>query len=395
MSAPPETSHTSPLHGFRVADFGHHRAGPHCGALLARLGAEVIKVEPIGGEQLRSHGLHWAIENNTKKSITLDLRRPEGQSIALDLVDCCDVLVQNFRPGVMERLGLGTEALLKRNPRLIVANISAFGATTSQRLRPGFDGIMQALTGLMMLNGDPDTPPVKTHPPIVDRVAGLHAALGCLAALIERERTGQGQALDVSLLGSAYTIPDADLAAAVVNGRSPERTGNRAGGPPVNNSFQVEDGWIYIATGGRENMWQSICELIDRRDWLQSPSFATKADRMARAGEIESAVQQFLRHKTQEEAISLLNGKGIPVAPVRTPVAAVADRYPFENGFLTYVSGMEAPTPVTGDVWHFSRSEVAIGDLPRVGEHTDDVLAHTLNYSVEKIIRLRKDGVVA
>lgn len=385
---------TAPLANIRVIDFGHHRAGPHCALLLARLGAEVIKVEPLGGEQLRAHGLHWAQENNTKKSIAVDLRSLGGRQVALGLLGVADVLVQNFRPGVMDRLGLGSETLMKRFPRLVIVNVSAFGSTGARRLSPGFDGIVQALTGLMMLNGAEDEPPMKTHPPIVDRVAGLHAALGAVAALHERERSGLGQELDVALLASGYTIPDADLAAAVVHGRSPKRTGNRAGGPPVNNAFQVRDGWIYVATGGRERMWQSLCELIGKQAWLEDARFSTKADRIANAEEVDKALQGFLVDKTQDAALALLGKAGIPAAPVRTPLEAANDSYPFDRQAFVYVDGMEKPTPVTGDMWRFSRSTVQIGSLPGVGEHTDELLARLLRYSTETINELRKAGAV-
>jgi CoA:oxalate CoA-transferase len=388
------SSASAPLAGIRVLDFGHHRAGPHCALLLGRLGAEVIKVEPLGGEQLRSHGLHWAQENNTKKSITVDLRQPAGRQVALDLLAVSDILVQNFRPGVMEKLGLGGEALLEQYPRLIVVNVSAFGARGPQRLRPGFDGIIQALTGLMMVNGAEQQPPMKTHPPIVDRVAGLHAALGAVAALYERERSGRGQQLDVSLLASGYTIPDADLAAAAVNGRSPVRTGNRAGGPPVNNAFEASDGWIYVATGGRENMWQALCRLMGKEAWLAEPRFATKAGRIANSAEVDEGLQQYLRNKTREEALTLLAQAGIPCAPVRTPLEAMRDEYAFERRAFVYVEGLEKPVPVTGDMWHFSRSDVRIGPLPGTGEHTQEVLTTLLGYGRQTVSELRKSGVV-
>lgn len=389
----PRPPHKAPLANVRVIDFGHHRAGPHCGLLLGRLGAEVIKVEPLGGEQLRAHGLHWAQENNTKKSVTVDLRHASGRQVAIDLLKVADILVQNFRPGVMEKLGLGSDALMKLYPRLIIVNVSAFGARGARRLRPGFDGIVQALTGLMMLNGVDGAPPMKTHPPIVDRIAGLHAALGAIAALYEREQSGLGQELDVSLLASGYTIPDADLAAAIVNGRSPARTGNRAGGPPVNNAFRVSDGWIYVATGGRENMWRSICTLMRKEEWFDDDRFSTKAGRIANSKEVDTALQLFLADKEQDQALSLLSQAGIPCAPVRTPIEAVKDDYPFERNAFVYVGGMEKPVPVTGDMWHFSRSDVQIGPLPQAGEHTAEVLK-LLGYQDETIQELRKSGVV-
>lgn len=383
-----------PLDGIRVIDFGHHRAGPHCGLMLARLGAEVIKVEPLGGEQLRSHGLHWAQENNTKKSISVNLQDPSGRQIAVDLLKVSDILVQNFRPGVMEKLGLGSSVLMKLYPRLIIVNVSAFGSSGTRRLRPGFDGIIQALTGLMMLNGEENAPPMKTHPPIVDRIAGLHAALGAVAALWEREHSGLGQELDVSLLGSGYTVPDADLAAAIVNGRSPSRTGNRAGGPPVNNAFRVRDGWIYIATGGRENMWQALCGLMNKRDWLDDPRFSTKANRIANSNEVDNALQSFLNEMVQAEALSLLEQSGIPAAPVRTPMEAIKDDYLFERKAFVYVEGLGRPTPVTGDMWHFSRSDVQMGPLPQVGEHTQELLSTLLSYQDKTIDELRKARVI-
>lgn len=384
----------TPLRGIRVLDFGHHRAGPHCGLILARLGAEVIKIEECGGEQLRNHGIHWAQENNTKKSITIDLRRPEGLKIARDLVVVSDVLVQNFRPGVMEKLGLGCDALLQINPRLIIVNLSAYGDDNVNRLRPGFDGIMQSLSGLMFLNGEEEMTPVKTHPPIVDRVAGLHAAIGTVAALYERERSGKGQTLDVALLSSAYSIADAELASTLVQGESPKRRGNRAGGPPVNNAFRAVDGWVYIATGGREGLWQKVCEVIGKQDWLEDPRFSTKADRIEKVDEIEQAVQKHIQGKTKNDVVEEFSKRGVPIAPVRTPQEAVQDTYPFERRAFVWIEGATGRVPVTGDMWHFSRSKVVVGGIPEVGEHVESVLTEILHYTPDKIKQLRETDVL-
>jgi len=388
------TSETgTPLSGIRVLDFGHHRAGPHCALVLARMGAEVIKIEECGGEQLRKHGIHWAQENNTKKSVTLNLRRPEALQVAYDLVAVSDVLVQNFRPGVMEKLGLGYETLSKINPKIIVVNVSAYGASNVNRLKPGFDGLMQSLSGLMYLNGEEQMIPMKTHPAIVDRVAGLHAAVGTIAALYERERSGKGQTLDVALLSSAYSIGDAELASTLVEQKNPKRRGNRAGGPPINNAFRAVDGWVFIATGGREGLWQKVCEVIGKKEWLSDPRFSTKADRIERADEIEAAVQAHIDGKPKQQVVDEFAKHGVPIGPVRTPREAVEDTYPFDRSAFVWLEGVEKKVPVTGDMWHFSRSKVAIGSLPEVGEHIDTVLRNTLHYTPDKIEQLRKTGI--
>ena len=384
---------TTALSGVRVLDFGHHRAGPHCALILARLGAEVIKIEECGGEQLRKHGIHWAQENNTKKSLTLDLRRPEALQVAYDLVAISDILVQNFRPGVMEKLGLGYKKLAEINPKIIVVNISAYGDDNANRLKPGFDGLMQSLSGLMLLNGEEQMSPVKTHPPIVDRVAGLQAAVGALAALYERQRSGKGQTLDLALLSSAYSIADAELASTLVEKKSPIRRGNRAGGPPVNNAYRTADGWVYIATGGRERLWQKVCEVIGKQEWLTDPQLSTKAGRTERADEIDLAVQSHIDGKHTNNVVEEFSKFGVPIAPVRTPLEAAQDTYPFDRKAIVWIETNGERIPVTGDMWHFSRSEVAVGELPEAGEHVDSVLKDTLGYSLKKIEKLWRSGI--
>ncbi|MGD9941759.1 MAG: CaiB/BaiF CoA transferase family protein [Burkholderiaceae bacterium] len=384
----------SPLAGIVVLDLGVHRAGPHCALILARLGADVIKVEAVSGQEGRTHGPMWAQENNSKRSLALDIKSPQGQRVLRALARRVDVLVQNFRPGVMKSLNLDIAELMAANERLIVASVSAYGSGSVYRERPGFDGMMQAEAGLMMLNGTSDMPPLKTRPAIVDRVAGLHASIGVLAALHERARTGRGQHVDVALCQSAYSLVDAEMAGAMTTGEEPARLGNRAAGPPVNQAFQASDGWLYLCTGGRQRMWESICTMIGREDWLSDPRFTTKEARSRNAAIIEAEMQRFFIGRTVSEAIDTCVAHRVPAAPVRTVLEAAASDYVKERRVITQVGSPDGEVPVFDDPWHFSRSSVKVFDVPAVGQHTRDVMRRLGGFTDAEVEALIGEGVI-
>ena len=383
-----------PLAGVKVIDLGIHRAGPHCALILARLGADVIKVEPVGGEEMRHHGPQWAQENNSKRSLAIDVRQPQGQTVVRELAKRSDVLVQNFRPGVMRKLNLDLDELRQLNPRLICASVSGYGSSGSRRDLPGFDGIMQAACGLMLLNGTDQMPPLKVRPPIVDRMAGLHAAVGVLGALYQRSITGVGQTIDVSLCHSAYTIGDAEMAGALVSGVEPRRVGNRAAGPPVNNVFQAKDGWLYVATGGRERMWQAICHMIGRTEWLDDPRFQTKEGRSTHSAVIEAGLAAFFSDLSADAAVAACATRRIPAARVNSVLEAGRSDDVRERDILRTVGSPEGPVPVCGDLWHFSASDVHVGDAPGPGQHSREILADLKVFSPDEVAALFAEGIV-
>jgi crotonobetainyl-CoA:carnitine CoA-transferase CaiB-like acyl-CoA transferase len=390
----------SPLEGIRVLDLGRYQAGPRCAMVLARLGAEVIKVEGLRGDESRENGpfvrgqsAYWVQYNSGKKSITLNLRKEEGKEILRRLVKLSDVFIQNFRPGVIERMGFGYEVLRELNPRIIMVNISAYGQFGPYRVRIGFDPIGQAIGGHMYMTGWDGLPPITTHFPIIDRITALHGAIGVLAALREREFSGEGQALDVALADSGYSLTEIDIAAYVGEGLVPKRHGNRIGAPP-NNTFRCKDGWVYI-TAGAQDMWRPVCETIGRPEWVEDPRFASREARRRNADVIEEAISQFLADKTVKEAVELFTRADIAIAPVNDIPGAAKETLPWERRVL-----VEVPDPVagkicvSGDFWHFSRSEVVVGSAPTPGQHTEEVLTGLLGLSREEVERLRREGVI-
>ena len=390
------TGHTGlPLAGIRVLDLGIHRAGPHCSQILARLGAEVIKVESIHGEQARKDGVKWSEENNTKKSLAVNLRDPRGQKVVRALARNADILVQNFRPGVMSAMNLDIQDLLRECPRLIIVSISAYGADSTLRDLPGFDGIMQAASGMMYVNGLEGTPPLKFKSAIVDRMAGLHGAIGALAALQMRTVTGTGQSLDISLCQTAYSIIDLEMAEAVITNKEPPRTGNRASNPPINNAFQTRDGWLYVATAGRQRMWEEMCRMIGKEEWLADPRFSTKDGLTAHVDLIEAELRAFFRDMTMADALSACLARRIPASDVKTVLDAARSPYVSERDVHRYIETPYGRAPVMGDPWHFSSASVQVTNAPEVGQHTREVMMTVGSYTEQQIQQLIEQGAIA
>jgi len=274
-----------------------------------------------------------------------------------------------------------------------MVNISAYGQFGPYRDRIGFDPIGQAIGGHMYMTGWDGLPPITTHFPIIDRITALHSAIGVLAALREREFSGEGQAIDVALADSGYSLTEIDIAAYVGEGIVPKRHGNRIGAPP-NNTFRCKDGWVYI-TAGAQDMWRPVCETIGRPEWVEDPRFASREARRRNADVIEEAIGQFLADKTVKEAVEIFTRADIAIAPVNDIPGAAKETLPWERRVL-----VEVPDPVagkicvSGDFWHFSRSEVVVGPAPTPGQHTEEILTGLLGLRREEVERLRREGVV-
>lgn len=395
QDAAPTPSAPSPLAGIRVLDLGIHRSAPHCALLLARLGAEVVKVEGIHGEQARKDGVKWSGENNTKQSLAVNLRDPRGQQVVRRLARQADILIQNFRPGVMRAMNLDIDELVKECPRLIVVSISAYGADSSLKELPGFDGIMQAASGMMYVNGSEDMPPLKFKSAIVDRTAGLHGAIGALAALQMRHVTGKGQSMDISLCQSAYSIIDLEMAEAVLTNTPPPRTGNRASNPPINNAFRTRDGWIYVATAGRMRMWEELCHMIGKAEWLADARFADKDGLTAHVDLIEQEVAAFLRERTTADALAQCIARRIPASEVKTVLDAARSGYVRERDVHRYVDTPYGSSPTLGDPWHFSGASIQVTNPPSVGQQTRDIMTRMGGYSQDEVQALIDEGAIA
>ena len=394
MSDSPKT----PLEGIRLLDLGRYQAGPRCALMFARMGAEVIKIESIDGDESRKNGpvvrgqsAYWVQYNSGKKSLAINLRTEQGKEVLTDLVKVSDILLQNFRPGTIDVMGFGYDVLKKLNPKIIMINVSAYGQYGPYKDRVGFDPIGQAMGGLMSLTGFPDDPPIKTYFPLIDRITALHATIGALAALREREISGEGQTIDVCLADTGFTTNEIPISAYLGGGIVQERNGNGSG---LENAYQTADGWMLISATN-DAMWKRVCEALTKPEWFEDPRFATRTDRRANASELESELSEWFLSRTTEEAVEYLSSFSIPCAAINNVEQAANEPHVHEREIM-----VEVPDPVAGTMFvagkmiKFSRTPMVVGSTPMVGEHTEEVLQDILGYSQEKIQTLRDKEIV-
>lgn len=386
------------LGDIRVIDLGRYQAGPRIGLVLARLGAEVIKVEAPGGDESRKQGpvvrgqsAYWVQYNSGKKSLGLNLRTEEGKEILRRLVKVSDILIQNFRPGTMADMGFPYETLRELNRGIIMVNVSAYGQYGPYRDRIGFDPIGQAISGMMSLTGFPGNPPTRTYNPIIDRITALHGTISALAALHERSLSGEGQCVDVCLADTGFSMTEIQCSAFLGAGIIPERTGNGRG---LQNTYQTQDGWVLIAAVS-DNIWPRVCKAIDAPEWEKDPRFARPSDRQREWQTIEERLKPWFAAHTVQEAVDIFSGLGIPINAVNDIPTAAQEPHLHERELL-----LEVPDPVAGKIHvsgkftKLSRSELVVGSAPVPGQHTEEVLTTLLGYSPEEVGKLEAEGVV-
>ena len=393
----------TPLEGIRVLDLGRYQAGPRCALMFARMGAEVIKVESVRGDESRANGpwvrgqsAYWVQYNSGKKSLAINLRTDKGKEVLRDLVKVSDIFLQNFRPGTIDIMGFGYDKLKELNPKIIMINVSAYGQYGPNRDKVGFDPIGQAMGGLMSLTGYGDLPPIKTYFPLIDRITALHACIGALAALREREISGEGQALEVCLADTGFTTNEIPISAYLGGGVSTTRpdTAIGGGGTPFGGMYETEDGHVILAAGN-DNMWPRVCEALEHPEWLDDPRFATRDDRAENVGVLEEGISDWLKLRSTKQAVEDLSAHSIPCAPVNTTEQAANEPQLHEREIM-----MEVPDPVAGTMWvsgksiKFSRTPMIVGSAPTVGQHTSEVLTELLGYSDEVAQALVDDEVV-
>lgn len=371
------------LEGQRVLDFSQIGAGPTCGMLLADFGADVIKVEPVGGDVARGLGPPWYGDespiyiafNRGKRSICLDLKTNEGVDVALRLARECDILIESFRPGVMERLGLGYDKLKEANPKLIYCAVSAYGQDGPFSNRAGVDGILQADSGFMGLIGNEGMEPCKVQAPVVDVFTGYVSALGVLARLFERTRTKQGGLVDVSLFGSALALQQSAITTYLGDREQPAKLGSAAPYSAPNEAFKTKDGWIMIAAyiGQR---WGKLCRIFNRPDLVDDPRFITSSDRVLNRSAMRIELNREFGRRPTKEWIPLLETEDILCSNVAEYAEVL--RHP-QLEYLKLVVGMEHP--MTGRVFmpgnpinprEMNRQPYA--PPPQKGEHTRAIL---------------------
>ncbi len=394
-----------PLSGIRVLDLSRVLAGPFCSLILADLGAEVIKVEELGvGDQTRTippfvndQSHYFLAINRNKRSLALDARTPQGRDVLLKLVKRCDVVLENFRPGVMDRLGLGYDTLKEINPAIVVCSISGFGATSPMRDKPSFDLVTQALSGVMSINGYPDGPPTKLGLPLGDIGGGLWAAIGVLAALNERNATGSGSRIDLSLLEGLMGLLGYLAEIQLVTGKSPGRMGNSHHNIVPYGLMPVKDGHIVLAlhVGG---FWRNFCRAFGRGDLIADPRFRTVKDRHANRVELERQIGEIMMTRTVAEWQKILDDADVPHGPVNSIGEALNQPAVVASGFVR-----ETRHPTAGTVkvvgsplrFHGRYDECPVDPPPLLGEHTREVLRSIAGLEDPDIERLIAAGIVA
>jgi crotonobetainyl-CoA:carnitine CoA-transferase CaiB-like acyl-CoA transferase len=394
---------TLPLAGYRVLELAHLIAGPVCGMYLADMGADVVKIEqPTGGDASRTtYGTHVGGEsavfvtvNRNKRSAAIDLARPEGRAAFERLVARADVVLEAYRGGVAERLGIDWARLAPLNPRLVYCSLSAFGPDGPWREKPGVDMLVQAMGGVMAVTGDPDGPPALCGAPVLDTIGSLMAGQGILTALLHRERTGEGQRIDVSLLNGTLLAHAARLSVFLATGEEPGRWGS---GHPYLVPFQAlqaGDGWVYVAVWV-DRLWTPFCEAIGRPELAGDPRFATRADRLGRRAELTALLAEVFCTRTVAEWMSRLEAHDVLCAPVNRYADLPSDPQVIASGMLVEQEHPRAGRLRTLDTAiRFNRTPGGIRTpAPALGEHTDAVLAEAGLEPVE-VARLRSNRVI-
>ncbi|NDW46554.1 CaiB/BaiF CoA-transferase family protein [Ruegeria sp. PrR005] len=391
------------LSGIRVLDLSRVMSGPFCTSMLADLGAEVIKIEMPGmGDDARHFGpykdgesTYFILLNRNKKSVTVNMKSPEGQALIRNLIPKCDVIVENFRPGVMARLGLDEPSIRALNPSIVYTSLSGFGQDGPFKDLPAFDLVIQAMSGLMSLTGPKGGPATAVGESLADVCSGMFAAFGTLAALFDRERNGKGHHVDVAMLDSVMSMQLTGLARQLYMDDTPAPVGNRHPVTYPVDSFAARDGDIVLVCYSNK-LFAGLAELIGQPELAEDPRFRTNADRNRNEGELRELIAQWARRQSQSDAVDLLLSKGIPVAPVwnlkqLTTSTHVSERELIAKGThdkLGEIPLVPQPVRFSGMVQTQDYSS------PTLGQHTDEILKSQAGLSDAEIAALRQAGTI-
>ncbi|MCX7780095.1 MAG: CoA transferase [Negativicutes bacterium] len=392
------------LYGVRILDLTRVLAGPFCTMLLGDMGADIIKIEEPGkGDDTRGYppflngySAYFTNLNRNKKSIALDLKKDEAKEIFWKMVANADVVIENYKPGTMEKLGLSYEKARAVNPRIIYASISGFGQYGPYKDRPGYDIIGQAMGGLMSVSGWPDSPPTRSGTAMGDILGGLNCCIGILAALKSRDNTGKGQYVDVSLVDSVVSSMETIIQLYLVEGRIPTRIGNRYEFIYPYDSFQAADGWVVIGVGGDE-VWRRFCKAIEREDLLADTSLEKNRDRVENHQKLKQAVTEWTSIRTVDSIVELLLSHSVPCAPIYTIDRVVNDPHiaVAREMIIEMDHPVEGKMKVVNCPIKFSDTKPMIrSTAPHLGEHTASILKDFLGMSEEEVARLKVSGAI-
>ncbi len=394
------------LDGVRVLDLSRMLAGPYGSMLLADMGAEVIKVEePEGGDPMRQMGppflpdgesAYFLAVNRNKKSVALDLSKQAGREVLFDLARRADVLWENFRPGVLARLGCDYPALAAVNPRLIVCSLSAYGQAGPYRDWPAFDLALQAMGGAMSLTGEPGGRPVRMGLPMGDLAGGMFGALAVVAALWRRSRTGQGACLDLSLLDCQVSLLTYLAQYFWTDGRTPGPQGSGHASVVPYQALATRDGHLIVAVFA-EKFWRGFCQAAGHPEWEKDLRFATNRDRVGHRDVLIPLVEAAFRERTTAEWLARLQAEGVPAAPIQTLDRVLADPQVTQRRMVVEMSHPRlGPIPTLGTpIKVDGEMDLPVTPPPALGQHTEAVLRELLGYPAERVAALREEGVIA
>ena len=400
------------LEGIRVIDLSRILAGPFCAMLMADLGADVIKVEAPGtGDPARGNGpflpgpngeenaysTYFMSINRGKRSIAIDLAKPDGKALLLDLVRDADVLLENFRPGAMERLGLSYEVVKAVNPRIIMASVSGFGQTGPYASRPALDVIVQGMGGMLSITGEPGGGPVRPGASIGDITAALFTTTAILSALLERERSGEGQYLDIGMMDCQVAILENAFMRYFTLGQVPERLGTRHPSSTPFQAFKTQDGYVVVAImGGATDQWPLLCAALDLPELIDDSRYETGWGRTQNYDQLIPLLEQAFAQRTTAEWVEIVSELGIPVGPVQD-IAQVANdpQMAHREMFVDLPHPALGELRLTGNPIKMSRTSSAPERVaPDLGQHTEEVLRDVLGLDAARLAELRAKGVV-
>lgn len=398
-------SSTLPLAGITVIDLGQVYQGPYATLLMAKAGANVIKVEPLGGEPLRLRigvgrgaSLPFAMLNSNKRAVTLNLKRERGRELLIEMVKRADVLLENFAPGVMDRLGVGWNVLREMNPRLVYASGSGFGLSGPDRDNLAMDLTVQAATGIMSVTGFPESPPVKAGAAIADFLGGIHLYAGIVTALYERTQTGRGRLVEVAMQDAVYPALASNLGF-LYNHKNevPPRTGNRHGGLAIApyNVYRAKDGHVAILCV-LESHWHNLLTAMGREDLKTDPRFIGNAARVENLAATDEVIETWTRTLNKDELFAITKRHRVPSAPVRNLAEVMHDPHLHQRGMLEWIDHPELGrivVPASPLRFHES-ANVETTPSPRAGQHNGEVYGDWLGLDATELDKLRQDGVI-